>query len=79
MKSTKASAAEARSTALETLVAITDLALAHRYPGRTPTLGDVARMVGACSRVLHIRSLDERIETENSATVAIARKLGAIV
>jgi hypothetical protein len=78
MKVVTKAPADARPKALDTLVEITTLALGHRFPGRTPTLGDVARMVGTCSRVLHIRSLDERIETENAATLEIGRKLGTI-
>jgi hypothetical protein len=55
------------------LVAIVDLAIEFRF-SKTPSLSDVARVVGASSRVLHIRDLDERIETENACVLEIARK-----
>ena len=60
--------------ALATLVAIVDLAITFRYPEKTPSLSDVARVVGASSRVLHIRDLDERISVENAAVMEIAKK-----
>jgi hypothetical protein len=70
--------ADARPKTLDTLVSITDLALAHRFTERPPTLGEVARMVGVASRVLHIRDLDERISCENAAVVEIAKRLNVI-
>jgi hypothetical protein len=35
---------------------------------------DIARVVSASSRVLHIRDLDERISVENAAVMALAKK-----
>jgi hypothetical protein len=60
--------------ALATLISIVDLAITFRFPEKTPSLSDVARVVGASSRVLHIRDLDERISVENAAVMEIAKK-----
>jgi hypothetical protein len=60
--------------ALDTLVAISDLAVAHRFQDRTPRLSDVARIVALASRVLHIRNVDERISVENAAVLALGKK-----
>jgi hypothetical protein len=60
--------------ALATLVSIVDLAITFRFPEKTPSLSDVARLVGASSRVLHIRDLDERISVENACVMEIAKK-----
>jgi hypothetical protein len=71
MKPTKA--ADQPKT-LDTLVAISDLAVAHRFQDRTPRLSDVARIVALASRVLHIRNIDERISVENAAVLALGKK-----
>jgi hypothetical protein len=67
-----------RPKALDTLIGITDLVIAHRYPERTPTLGDLARVVSLASRSLRIPDLDERISVENAATLAVAKRLNVI-
>jgi hypothetical protein len=69
---------EAQPSALDVLINITDQALAFRFGDKTPSLGAIVRMVSTASRTLHIRNLDERIETENSATLALARKHGVV-
>ena len=63
-----------RPRALTTLVSIVDLAITFRFPEKTPSMADIARTVGASSRVLHIRDLDERISIENLAVMEVARK-----
>ena len=63
-----------RPRALDTLVGIVDLAITFRFAERVPSLSDVARVVGASSRVLHIRDLDERISVENACVMEIAKK-----
>lgn len=63
-----------RPKAVDTLVGIVDLAITFRYPEKTPLLSDVARVVGASSRVLRIADLDERISVENAAVMALAKK-----
>jgi hypothetical protein len=45
-----------------------------RFAERVPTLADIARVVGASSRVLHTRDLDERISVENAAVMVLANK-----
>jgi hypothetical protein len=60
--------------ALDTLVGISDLAIGHRYVDRTPKLVDVARAVALASRLLRFSNIDERIETENAAVMALAKK-----
>jgi hypothetical protein len=64
-----------RPKALDTLVAIVDLVIPHRYPDRDPSLSDIARLTSTASRVLRFSNLDERIETENRATLLLAKKL----
>jgi hypothetical protein len=61
--------------ALDTLVAISDLAVTHRFVDRTPKLVDVvARAVALASRLLRFENIDERIETENAAVLALAKR-----
>jgi hypothetical protein len=60
--------------ALDALIGIVDVAIAFRFAERVPTLSDLARVVAASSRVLHIRDLDERISVENSAVMVLAKK-----
>ena len=77
MKSvTKQAPAEAHATTLDTMVAIADLSLAHR--GGNPRLADIVRTVGAASRCLRIKDLDERLSTENAAVLEIGKKLGTL-
>jgi hypothetical protein len=63
---------------LDALIGIVDLAIPVRFPGRIPTLSDLARLVSAASRVLHVRDLDERISTENAAVMTLAKKRGLV-
>jgi hypothetical protein len=59
---------------LDVLVEISDLAVGHRFVDRTPKLVDVARAVSLASRLLPFSNIDERIETENAAVLALAKK-----
>ena len=70
----KATTTSERPRALDTLVNVTEIALAYRYADRMPTLSDMARTVATASRLLRFSNLDERIETENAAVMALARK-----
>jgi hypothetical protein len=63
---------------LDALIGIVDVAIAFRFAERVPTLSDLARVVAASSRVLHIRDLDERIATENAAVMVLAKKRGMV-
>jgi hypothetical protein len=67
-----------RPKTLDTLVALVDLAIPHRFHDRNPSLSDIARLTNATSRVLRFSNVDERIETENRATLLIAKKLQLI-
>jgi hypothetical protein len=73
MKQPAKAPADAPKT-LDTLVAISDMAIDHRFGERKPRLSDVARVVAFASRVLHIKDLDERISTENAAVLQLAKK-----
>jgi hypothetical protein len=73
-KMAKAPATE-RPKNIDTLIAVLDLVIPCRYPDRDPSLSDIARLTSAASRVLRFSNLDERIETENRATLLIAKKL----
>jgi hypothetical protein len=72
MKQPKAAADAPK--ALDTLVAISDLAIGHRFQDRTPRLSDVAKAVALGSRLLRFSDIDERISTENAAVLQLAKK-----
>jgi hypothetical protein len=61
-------------TAIDVLVAISDLAIDHRFPDRVPRLSDVARTVSLASRLLRFKDIDERNATENEAVLALGKK-----
>jgi hypothetical protein len=63
-----------RPKSVETLISIVEQAIAYRFTERTPTLSDVARVVSTASRLLRFSNLDERIEVENAAVLALAKK-----
>jgi hypothetical protein len=63
-----------RPKAVDTLIGITEQAIAFRFTERTPTLSDVARVVNTASRLLRFSNLDERIEVENAAVLQLAKK-----
>jgi hypothetical protein len=65
---------ELRPKAVDVLTGIVDIVLTFRFAERTPTLSDMARIVSTASRLLRFSNLDERIETENQAVLALARK-----
>jgi hypothetical protein len=68
MKQAKAAADQPKT--LDALVAISDLAIGHRFQDRIPRLSDVARIVALASRVLRFGDIDERISAENAAVLA---------
>jgi hypothetical protein len=70
----QAKAANGQTKTLDVLVEISDLAVGHRFVDRTPKLVDVARAVSLASRLLRFSNSDERIETENAAVLALAKK-----
>jgi hypothetical protein len=61
--------------AVEALVVLTETVLQF-HGEEKPTLSSVARVTGRASRLLRISDLDERLETENAATIQIAKKHG---
>jgi hypothetical protein len=63
-----------RPKAVDVLMDLTERAVAFRYPDRSPTLSDVVRVVSTASRLLRYSNLDERIEVENAAVLALAKK-----
>ena len=70
----KASQGTDQPKVVETLVAIIDLVIPLRYPNRDPSLSDICRLTSTASRCLKFGDLDERIETENRAVLALAKK-----
>jgi hypothetical protein len=73
----KAPATELKSEtpkAVDVLTNVVELVIPYRYPDRNPSLSDIARLASAASRVLRFSDLDERIETENRAVLALAKK-----
>jgi hypothetical protein len=63
-----------RPKPLDVLIGVTEIALEYRYANRTPTISDMARVVSTASRLLKFSNLDERIEVENLAVLALAKK-----
>jgi hypothetical protein len=58
--------------AIETLASITETVLQFR--GDKVTISNIARVVNRASHLLRIGALDERLEVENGATIALAKK-----
>jgi hypothetical protein len=67
-----------RPTATDTLVAIADLAIAHRFTNRPPSLADLVRVVGSGSNTLRYGNRDEKTEVQNAAVMQIARQRGLV-
>jgi hypothetical protein len=67
-----------RPKAVDCLVGIVEQAIAYRFVDRTPTLSDLARLTNTASRLLRFTDVDERIETENAATLALVKKRGLV-
>jgi hypothetical protein len=63
-----------RPKAVDVLVGITEQAIAFRFAEKTPTLSDMVRIVSTASRLLRYANQDERIEVENAAMLALAKK-----
>jgi hypothetical protein len=72
------SGTEQRPKSIDTLVNITEQAIAFRYPDRSPTFSDVARLVNTASRLLRFSDLDHRIEVENATVMLLAKKLSLV-
>jgi hypothetical protein len=67
-----------RPKATDTLVNIGEQVLLYRGGDDKPTLSAVARLMNRASGLLRIGDLDERLEVENKATIALAQKLRLI-
>jgi hypothetical protein len=77
MKQAKTEPTTNRPKATDTLVTIGEHVLQYRGDDK-PTLSAVARLMNRASGLLRIGDLDERLEVENTATVALAKKLRLI-
>jgi hypothetical protein len=62
----------------ESLVGIAKIVLDYRGTTK-PNLAEIGRIVGRASGLLKITDMDERFETENRATVLLAKELGLVV
>jgi hypothetical protein len=74
----KTTVTETKPKAVDCLVGIVEQAIAFRFTERTPTLSDLARLVNTASRLLRFQDVDQRIETENAATLALVKKRGLV-
>jgi hypothetical protein len=74
MAANAAKSDNSKSKAVDTLVAVTEIVLQHR--GDKPTIASIARVTNRASHLLRIGDLDERLETENAATIQIAKRQG---
>jgi hypothetical protein len=63
-----------RPRAIDVLVGVAEIALEYRYSEKAPTISDMARTVSIASRLVRFSNLDEHIQTENLAVLALARK-----
>jgi hypothetical protein len=73
-KATTTTTAAEWPKALDVMTSIAEKAIDFRYANRRVTMVDVGRAVLAASRIIHIKNLDERLETENRAVMQIAKK-----
>ena len=71
----KANAKDTRPKAVDTLVNVVEIVLQHRGEDR-PRLTTVARVTNRASGLLRYDNMDERLETENAATIVVAKKHG---
>ena len=69
-----AKASVERPKAVDTLVGITEQAIAFRFADRAPSLSDVVRVVSTASRLLRYDNVDERIEVKNATVLQLAKK-----
>jgi hypothetical protein len=74
----KTAITETRPKAVDCLVGIVEQAIAYRFTQKTPTISDVARVVGTASRLLRYDNLDEKIEVENATVLALVKKRGLV-
>jgi len=65
---------EQQPKAVDTLIGITEQAIAFRFAERAPSLSDVVRVVSTASRLLRYDNVDERIEVENAVVLQLAKK-----
>jgi hypothetical protein len=70
---TKTAEANSKPAATDTLVNIAAQVLAFRGEEKS-ALATIARLMNRASGLLRLADLDERLEVENAATVAIAKK-----
>jgi hypothetical protein len=56
------------------LTTIVDQAVAYRYPDRSPSVSEVARLASTASRLLRFSNLDERIEYENRCVLEFTKR-----
>jgi hypothetical protein len=61
----------------ESLVGIAKIVLDYRGVTK-PNLAEIGRIIGRASSLLKIADLDEKFETENRATVLLAKDLGLV-
>jgi hypothetical protein len=67
-----------RPKVLDTLIAIVELVIPHRYPDREPSLSDIARLTSNVAGVLRFSNRAERTEVETTATLTLVKKRGLV-
>jgi hypothetical protein len=70
-------AASSAPKATDTLIAVAEAVLAYRAEKRV-TLALLSRLMNRASGMLRFDDLDQRLEVENAATIAMAKKLGLV-
>ena len=61
-----------KPSATDTLASVVELVIKFRED--KPTIAAIARVTNRASHLLRIGGLDERLEVENAATIALAKK-----
>jgi hypothetical protein len=63
-------------SAADVLVQLVEIIMRWRAASERVTLSSIARAANRASGLLRLRDLDERLEVENAATIALAKRLG---
>jgi hypothetical protein len=75
---TTATVSTERPRALDTLTNIINEAVAYRFPDRTPSVSEVARLAATASRLMRFSNIDERIEYENRCVLEFTQRKATV-
>jgi hypothetical protein len=52
--------------------------VAYRFPDRTPSVSEVARLAATASRLMRFSNIDERIEYENRCVLEFTQRKATV-